>query len=235
MRRFLSMITAALVLLLLHPQYIYAQSNNDADTPEKAGIAEEANPLEITGTFHYVAKSGFYIITGKVRNWGIEPVVHARAKVKFYKKTGEEVLYNEVIVDPTRLAPGQEGGFFVTVGLSQYFDVGKYEVYPGSYAQEKETPYTSLKAAKTQSRDVGDYYQVYATVKNTGDKQAPIYHAIAIFYDSKGNIVTTGAQPVGINFEGLKSGAATEVSFVVAQPNKNTRISYADVVIDFSK
>jgi len=204
---------------------------------EKDNGLPETNPLSVVGKFHYVTAGelGSYHITGKVKNESDAPVIHARAKVKFHDSAGKETVYDEVIVSPSRLAAGQTGAFDVTVGLSKNYDIGNYEATASTFLIEDKAPYTALEISNIQTKDLGDYFKASATVTNTGNEQAPMYNANAIFYDSEGNVITTGTDYTAKEFEGLKAGASKDVSFTVSQPSEEVRITSAEVIIDFSK
>jgi len=101
------------------------------DTVEEAGAADTT--FEIVNTHHYVNSIGYYHITGAIKNTGTLPAKHVRVVVTDYEFNGAKKVWTDTVVHPARLAPGEIGVFDKSVGKFEEYDVGRYEIVPGSY------------------------------------------------------------------------------------------------------
>jgi hypothetical protein len=204
----------------------------DSELPTEEPLSEGS--LELINSHHYVTSLGYYHITGLVKNNGTVPVKHARVLVKFYKNTGEEVTFPEVIVQPSRLAPGEIGAFDLTVGQEENFDVGNFEVMPSTFTIDNSNPYTDLEVETINVTSSKDLYTINTVTKNVGNKEAPFYWVTAIFYDSEGNVISIAVDPLVVDDRGIKPGETKESFLGAPHPSESYLIVDHDVFIDFS-
>lgn len=199
-----------------------------------SGAQEPQGSTAVVDSFSLVNSLGYYHVTGIIENTGSIPVKHARANVIIHTADGKEDAYEDVIVYPARLAPGEKGGFDLTLGKAEGYDTGNFNVQAGSFVVDDTNPYTALKVENLRSDDSGGYYRAYATIQNTGNEQAPMYWVKALFYNAEGHVLNTGTSALVKGGEGIKPGESIEVSFVVAHPNSSLQITSHAAFVDFS-
>ncbi|MBU2099829.1 FxLYD domain-containing protein [Candidatus Micrarchaeota archaeon] len=242
MKKIVLLLVLVLLLLAGCPQGTNGTAGNGnggTNNPNNGGNGNggevEVAETTISNPYHFVTGIGYYHITGIVENTGNVALKHVRAKITFYTSEGEEKIYDDVIVHPSRLAPGEKGGFDTSIGASTKFKVGEFKAEAGSFSVDDYLPYTEFSIKNIENQDLGGYYKLNAWVENTGQEQAPGYWVNALFYDAAGHVLTTGTDVVLKDGDGLKPGDEKFISFVVAQPNAVDRITDYEILIDFSK
>ncbi len=192
------------------------------------------NPLKVVSTHHYVKGNGWYHITGKILNDGKVPLKHVRAKVSIVTSNGVEEEWDDRVVFPSRLDPGQAGAFDMTVGEEDEYTIGEYTVDPDTSVEDTSEPYKQISVSGVSHIEEQGFYKVKATFKNTGEKQAPSYGTVAIFYDGDGKVLAIGAKSIMTSDGGLNPGETLESTFINYHPNKEERIVDYEVVVDYS-
>ena len=204
------------------------QEANNTTAAEPAPPEPEGK-LELVRSYYYVTDLGWYFITGLVNNTGTVPIQFVRAKVTYYLADGTPDT-GEYIVHPSYLAPNETGGFVVTVGTSGNYDIGKYEADAGSFVVT-EASADSFSIGNQKLSASSSYPTASAEITNTGSQIATADWANAIFYDAEGNVLETGSDAFGVEFE---PGAKRKVSFTVRQPSDTVRITSAEIKVDYS-
>ncbi|MFH2105977.1 MAG: hypothetical protein ABII22_01845 [Candidatus Micrarchaeota archaeon] len=210
-----------------------------ADDPVVApvGPVEPSPETTLIKSSIFVVDTGinqYYHVGGVVKNTGDVPLKHVRASITRYKSSGEKEVFEDIIVKPSRLAPGEYGAFDMG-GFSVKSYQDKYEAATSTFSIDESEPYTYLKFYEDQAQDAGGYYKLDGYIVNEGSEQSPSYWVNAIFYDAEGNVVSIGTDVALKDGEGLKAGDRKFVSFVVAHPSKSHRITSYDVFVDYSK
>lgn len=209
--------------------------------PEPEPQAEPAPEPELQGElsvekqFHFVNGLGYYHITGILKNTGSVPLKNARAKVTVYTADGVEEIRGDVVPGPTRLAPGEIAGFDVTVGEADEYDVGNFIAESGGFSIDDSESYSGLEVSGCVADIEGAYYKLGCNVKNTGGRHAPMYWVAALFYDSSGNVLSTGSKVIVKDGAGLKAGDSMQISFITYDPSSALHIEGHYVAINFKE
>jgi len=232
------------VLIVLLIAVIGCTQNPPAKEKKDSGVQLENNNEEKTETvveisfsneFYFVNSIGYYHITGVVENTGNVPVKFVRAKITAVKADGKNIVFDDVITYPSRLAPGQKGGFDFSMGSPDDYKVGEFTAETGYFKIDEAQPYTELEVSEEEVLDNETYYTLSANVKNTGQEQAPMYWVNAVFFDSQGHVLATGTDAITKNGEGLIPEDEKLISFFVAHPSESNRITNHIIAVEFSE
>jgi hypothetical protein len=229
-----------IIVTLISIMLVLGACSCTPDEPVDVGgqpVGVDYNPtddLEITNTFHYVTGIDYYHITGAITNIGDKPLKHVRAVVKAYNSEGVEEVWDDVVVGPSRLAPGETAIFDESMGESDEYDIGNYEILPGYAMVDEEDKYTDLETIITKVDDGGGFYTVYAEVTNIGEEQSPKYWATCQFFDANSNVLRIGTGVVDGEEGGLMPDEIAYLRFTTYHPNSATIITNQEVFVDYS-
>jgi len=197
----------------------------------------ETGGIEVINTNDFYVDTGinkYYHITALVQNTNKLPIKHARVNVTVVKRGGGTVVFDNVLVHPSRLAPGQRGGVDFSAGELGKYKENDFKVEGGSFVIDDSNPYVSIQNRGQTWEVERGYYKASATFKNIGAEQAKMYSVSFLYYDYKGRILKTGAGFLNKDGAGLKPGDSLKIGNVVAQPAEVDIIAGFDAVVDFS-
>lgn len=233
MKKIVLLIVLVVLLFGCNGQTGGVNNQNTGNAP--AVEVKEISETKASNGFYFISSSDYYHVTGVVENTGNTSLKHVRAEVTVTTSTGEKKVYDDVIVHPARLAPGEKGGFNQTLGPSDEFRLEEFEVKAGSFMVDESKPFTDFEIKNEEVNDTGSYYKLGATVQNNGTEQAPSYWINALFFDSQGHVLAIGDDVVLKDGDGLKPKDEKPVSFIVVHPNENNRITNYKIAIDYSE